>query len=171
MSFLFDAGGLSDGGIEMIRKIVEIKEEACIGCGRCAEACHEGAIVMVDGGLIRDDYCDGLGDCLPGLSGRCYQNHRERSGAYDEEAVQAHILSRKQAKEREIAAACRRFAGTHDPALIRIKLMRRSRGAPGESQLTMWPVQIQLAPVNAGFSPGLIFWSRGLVPTLTKFSQ
>lgn len=51
----------------MIRKIIEIDEEKCNGCGACAVACHEGAIGMVDGKakLLRDDYCDGLGDCLP----------------------------------------------------------------------------------------------------------
>ena len=51
----------------MIRRIIQIDQEKCNGCGACAEACHEGAIAMVDGKaqLMRDDYCDGLGDCLP----------------------------------------------------------------------------------------------------------
>lgn len=51
----------------MIRKIIQIDEEKCNGCGACATACHEGAIGMVDGKakLLRDEYCDGLGDCLP----------------------------------------------------------------------------------------------------------
>ena len=51
----------------MKRRIIEIDREKCNGCGACAEACHEGAIAMVDGKakLMRDDYCDGLGDCLP----------------------------------------------------------------------------------------------------------
>ena len=51
----------------MIRRIIQINEEKCNGCGACASACHEGAIGMVNGKarLLRDDYCDGLGDCLP----------------------------------------------------------------------------------------------------------
>ena len=51
----------------MVRKIIEIDREKCNGCGLCASACHEGAIGMVDGKaqLLRDDYCDGLGNCLP----------------------------------------------------------------------------------------------------------
>ena len=51
----------------MIRRIIQIDEEKCNGCGACAKACHEGAIGMVNGKakLLRDDYCDGLGDCLP----------------------------------------------------------------------------------------------------------
>ena len=51
----------------MIRRIIQLDQEKCNGCGACAEACHEGAIAMVDGKakLMRDDYCDGLGDCLP----------------------------------------------------------------------------------------------------------
>ena len=52
---------------DMKRKIVEIDETKCTGCGLCANACHEGAIAMVDGKakLVKDDYCDGMGDCLP----------------------------------------------------------------------------------------------------------
>ena len=51
----------------MIRRIIQIDQEKCNGCGACAAACHEDAIAMVDGKaqLMRDDYCDGLGDCLP----------------------------------------------------------------------------------------------------------
>ena len=51
----------------MKRTIIRIDEAACIGCGACAEACHEGAIGMVNGKakLLREDYCDGLGDCQP----------------------------------------------------------------------------------------------------------
>ena len=55
----------------MIRKIIRIDESKCNGCGACAAACHEGAIQMVDGvaRLTREDYCDGLGDCLPASGG------------------------------------------------------------------------------------------------------
>ena len=51
----------------MKRKIIDIDESKCDGCGLCADACHEGAIGIVAGKakLLRDDYCDGLGDCLP----------------------------------------------------------------------------------------------------------
>ena len=47
----------------MIRKIVKIDEEKCTGCGLCASACHENAIVMENGKahLLRDDFCDGFG--------------------------------------------------------------------------------------------------------------
>ena len=51
----------------MIRKIIKIDDAKCNGCAACAAACHEGAIKMIDGKakLVREDYCDGLGDCLP----------------------------------------------------------------------------------------------------------
>ena len=54
----------------MIRKIIHIDTDACTGCGLCAEACHEGAIQMIDGKAIltREDYCDGLGDCPPTIT-------------------------------------------------------------------------------------------------------
>ncbi len=51
----------------MERKIIKIDKEKCNGCELCVKACHEAAIGIVDGKatLLRDDYCDGLGDCLP----------------------------------------------------------------------------------------------------------
>ena len=75
----------------MIRKIVKIDEEKCNGCGLCAKACHEGAIGMVDGKarLLRDDYCDGLGDCLPVCPVDAISFEEREAVAYDEAAVKA----------------------------------------------------------------------------------
>jgi Fe-S-cluster-containing hydrogenase component 2 len=78
------------------RKIVHIDESKCTGCGLCANACHEGAIRMVDGvaRLISDSYCDGLGDCLPACPADAITIQEREAVAYDEAAVQAHLASR-----------------------------------------------------------------------------
>lgn len=73
----------------MIRRIIQIDEEKCNGCGACAAACHESAIGMVDGKakLLRDDYCDGLGDCLPACPTGAITFVEREAAAYDEAAV------------------------------------------------------------------------------------
>ena len=132
----------------MIRRIIEINEEKCNGCGACAEACHEGAIKMVNGKarLIRDDYCDGLGDCLPACPTGAITFVERDAAAYDEAAVQA-------AKKEK---GC---TGGGCPGAMAKKLQPRPvEAAPQnvavESQLRQWPVQIKLAPVNAPWFDG-----------------
>lgn len=115
----------------MLRKIIHIDTEKCNGCGACASACHEGAIEMVDGKavLTREDYCDGLGDCLPACPADAIHFEMREAPAYDEAAV----LAAKKAKEERAAAAANRTA------------------ASALSQLSQWPVQIKLAPLNAPY--------------------
>ena len=73
----------------MIRKIIHIDEEKCYGCGLCARACHESAIGIIDGKakLLREDYCDGLGDCLPASPTNAISFVEKEAAAYDEAAV------------------------------------------------------------------------------------
>ena len=134
----------------MIRKIIHIDQEKCNGCGACANACHEGAIEMVNGKavLTNEHYCDGLGDCLPACPTGAIRFEEREAPAYDEAAVHAAKM-----KKHGISA------GAGCPG-SRAQLFSRAPAQPAtplnqpESQLRQWPVQIKLAPVNAPYFEG-----------------
>ena len=133
----------------MIRKIIKIDEEKCNGCGACASACHEGAIEMINGKakLVREDYCDGLGDCLPACPVDAITFEEREAPAYDEAAV----LASKAKKENTLPCGC---PGTQSKAINRESCDCSSSTAPIRSQLSQWPVQIKLVPVNAPYFDG-----------------
>ncbi len=128
----------------MIRRVIQIDEDKCNGCGRCVHACHEGAIGLVGGKahLMRDDYCDGLGDCLPNCPTGAISFIEREAAAYDEAAVKAAQKAKKQA-----------FSGCPGSALRRIET-RGGEDVHAPAQLCNWPVQIRLAPVKAAYFDG-----------------
>ncbi len=129
----------------MLRKIIKIDEEKCNGCGKCAAACHEGAIAMVDGKakLTREDYCDGLGDCLPACPTHAISFEEREAPAYDEEAVQ-----RAKLKQENLPCGCK---GTQVKMINRQAAAQEKNTALISSQLRQWPCQIKLIPVNAPY--------------------
>lgn len=131
----------------MIRRIIEIDEEKCNGCGLCAEACHEGAIVIVEGKarLLRDDYCDGLGDCLPSCPTDAIRFIEREALPYDEAAVQANMRL-----EKKIGNACPGSAAKR----LHSQGPETGGAMPVPSALRQWPVQIKLVPATASFLAG-----------------
>lgn len=134
----------------MIRKIIEINEDKCNGCGACAEACHEGAIGMIDGKakLLRDDYCDGLGDCLPTCPTGAITFVEREAAAFDAEAVKAN-----QSKEEPLPCGC---PGTQSKTISRTTSLEEEPQEKQDlsSKLNQWPVQIKLVPINAPYFNG-----------------
>ena len=167
----------------MIRRIIEIDQKKCNGCGLCASACHEGAIGMVDGkaALLKDDYCDGLGDCLPACPTGAISFVEREAAAYDEAAVQVHMAARKAKQVLENANTAASANASARPAFSGCpgsmsRFLKRTESAPSEhddthadsaetfnpsdsasipvSALQNWPVQIKLAPIHAPYFDG-----------------
>ena len=132
----------------MLRKIIEIDETACNGCGLCAHACHEGAIGMVDGKatLLRDDYCDGLGNCLPVCPTGAISFVEREAAAYDEAAVQANMQAKSQPH-----TGC---PGSMARSMERAPVNQPASFIPMPSQLRQWPVQIKLVQERASMFAG-----------------
>ena len=132
----------------MIRKIIRIDEDKCNGCGICVNACHEGAIGLVDGKakLLRDDYCDGMGDCLPACPTGAITFEEREALAYDEEEVKKNMMKKKIEHKNECACP-----GS------KVRMMEHKECVSNvdiSSQLRNWPIQIKLAPINAPYFDG-----------------
>lgn len=156
----------------MIRKIIQIDENKCNGCGACAAACHEGAIEMIGGKakLVRDDYCDGLGDCLPSCPTGAISFVEREAADYNGDEVKKNLQRRQSAGFDRLTPDGRQndFHGhSHGQGCPGHKLRTFNRNAeksdgvksalPTEavpSRLAQWPVQIKLVPVNAPYFDG-----------------
>lgn len=136
----------------MSKKIIQIDQDKCVGCGLCASACQQGAIAMVDGKakVVRDDYCDGIGNCLPvcpvsaiSFSDVDIKNDKPHS------AVAVNV------KKVEIPVKKPAFTCPGTMA----KSVERKIDAPAfkgdvPSMISSWPVQIKLVPTGAKYFDG-----------------
>ncbi len=140
----------------MKRKIVTIDEEKCNGCGLCVNACHEGALRLIDGKakLISESYCDGLGDCLPKCPTGAITIREMEAAPYNEEAVKKNMIAKnvqntQDATENKLPCGC---PGS------RVKMLKKEDNSKmqhfhlkEQSQLAQWPCQLKLVPANAAF--------------------
>ncbi|QAT48862.1 4Fe-4S ferredoxin [Caproiciproducens sp. NJN-50] len=134
----------------MIRRLIQIDEKKCNGCGLCADACQEGAIAMVNGKakLVREDYCDGLGNCLPACPAGAISFEEREAPAFDAEAASKHS-ELKQAIPQGCPGSMAKML--KHPAPI---AARPEEAEPAGSELMQWPVQIKLVPVKAPYFDG-----------------
>ncbi len=140
------------------RKIIQIDEERCDGCGQCVPSCAEGALRILDGKarLIAERYCDGLGACLGECPNDALHVIERDAEDFDEEAVEAFLREQEKPDESPFpgivpAAGC---PSSQVKMFGEKKASPKPAGPSTESALSHWPVQIRLIPATAPFLKG-----------------
>jgi ferredoxin len=153
--------------MKTVRKIIQIDEELCDGCGNCVPSCAEGALEIIDGKarVIADIYCDGLGACLGECPMGALEIVEREADEFDEEAVEELLAQKKEEKPAQAAPA---FSGGCPSARLQAFGSPAPATAAGtqtnlsgtdaadltQSALSHWPVQIMLVPPTAPFLKG-----------------
>ena len=142
-----------------LRKIIQIDEELCDGCGQCVPDCAEGSLKIIDGKakLVADKLCDGLGACLGACPTGALRIVEREADEFDEQAVE-HYLA---AERRQAAAPQNMDCGCSSSLIQTLKPMTAcqaankpvamAQSADKPSALGHWPVQIRLVPSTAPF--------------------
>ncbi len=125
---------------KVIRKIVEIDENLCTGCGKCVLACQEGAIAIIDGKakLVSEVLCDGLGACIGECPTGALKIVEKEAEEFSEEAVKEHL--------KNLSCGC----PSHQVRELEPSPLRE-KAAGLKSALSHWPIQLRLIPVSAPF--------------------
>ncbi|MDP8247774.1 MAG: 4Fe-4S binding protein [Candidatus Tritonobacter lacicola] len=134
------------------RKIVNIDEEKCDGCGLCIPACSEGALRIVDGKarIVKEIYCDGLGDCLGHCPRGAISIEEREAPAFDEKATKEHLeaVAGEQSPLPISPGGCPSAAAF---TIERDKTVTGHTATGAPSELRQWPVQLALVPPVAPF--------------------
>jgi len=156
------------GPVKGQRKIIEIDEKKCNGCGRCMIACPEGALELVNGKakIVKDIYCDGLGACIGECPEGALKIIEREAGSFDEEAVEKRKrrgrkpLAQGQKAPRPVKPAKFKESlpcGCPSSTVMDLKTTRNpGPGTAGEihSELSHWPIKLKLLPPEAPFLKG-----------------
>jgi NAD-dependent dihydropyrimidine dehydrogenase PreA subunit len=142
--------------MKVTRKIIQIDDELCDGCGQCVPNCAEGALQIIDGKarIVADNLCDGLGACLGECPNGALKIIEREADDFDEHAVEKHLAQQNaEIKKSEPALAC----GCPSQQIQTFIASSPARGisnkgsAPQASALSHWPIQIRLVPADAKF--------------------
>jgi ferredoxin len=142
--------------MKVLRKIIEIDEERCDGCGQCVPGCAEGALQIIDGKakVVADKYCDGLGACIGECPNDALTIVEREAEEFDEEAVEAYLSQKeKETVKEEPVMACG-CPSTQIQAFSPSSCQEANQPSTFEepaSALSHWPVQIRLVPPHAPF--------------------
>ena len=146
--------------MKRLRKIIEIDEELCDGCGQCVPGCAEGSLQIVDGKakMVSDNLCDGLGACIGECPNGALRIVEREAEEFDEEAVEKYLAEKEAAKQKQqpvLACGC---PSTNIQTFAPVSSCREANIPAGfedsESALSHWPIQIRLVPATAPFLKG-----------------
>jgi ferredoxin len=144
--------------MKVLRKIIEIDEEKCDGCGQCVPSCAEEAIQIVDGKarIVKDMFCDGLGACVGECPNDALRIIEREADEFDEKAVEKHLAETEKVQIEEPALACGCSSTKIQTFVLPESVFDANKPADRkpESSLSHWPVKIRLVPANAPFLKG-----------------